>query len=99
MKEKLERWMEPDSIMDKFGVVVVTSETVVGHIMKEKTARFAKAMFHFLKARAYHNCNVEVTGKAVNYGHLKEMKVPCIIKFIGESPFIDVITNELQKHK
>ena len=30
MKEKLERWMEPDNIMDKFGVVVVTSETVVG---------------------------------------------------------------------
>ena len=66
MKEKLERRMEPDNIMDKFGVVMVTSKTVGVHIMKDKAKRFAKAIFHFLKTRTCHNCNVEITGKAVN---------------------------------
>ena len=91
--------MEPDNTMDKFGVVIVTSETVGGHIMKVKAARFAKAIFHFLKTSTCHNCNVEITSKAVNYGELKEIKVSCIIKFIVESPFIDVFRNELQKYK
>ena len=85
--------------MDKLTVAVVKSETLVGHIMKGKTGRFSKPIFYFLKESTDHKCYVEITGKAVDHGDLKRMKVPCIIKFIGESHFIYVLTNDLQKHK
>ena len=46
MKEKLETRMKPDNIMNKFPVAVVKSDSVVGHIMKGKTGRFAKTILY-----------------------------------------------------
>ena len=44
-------------------------------------------------------CYVKIAGKAVNHGDLKGIKVPCIIKFVGENHFIDMLAKELQKHE
>ena len=47
--EKLDIRMEPGNKKDKFAVAVIGgSESVVGHLMKGKTGRFAKTIFYFL---------------------------------------------------
>ena len=53
----------------------------------------------FLRASTCHNSYVQITGKAVNHGDLKGMKVPYVIKFVGKIHFINVLTKEFQKHE
>ena len=38
---------------------------------------------------------VKITGNPVNHGDGKGMKVPCILRFIAQKRFIDVLRNEL----
>ena len=91
--------MEPGNKKDKFAVAVIGgSEAVVGHLMKGKTGRFAKRIFYFLRASQYNRCNVRVTGKAVNQGDGKGMKIPCMLTFKGQSEFVEVLIQELKKH-
>ena len=52
----------------------------------------------FLRAKEYHECTVRVTGKAVNEGDNKGMKVPCKLMFKGQSLNIDILKKELKKH-
>ena len=97
--EKLDIRMEPGNKKDKFAVAVIGgSEAVVGHLMKGKTGRFAKTIFYFLRESQYNRCNVRVTGKAVNQGDGKGMKIPCMLTFKGQSEFVDVLIQELKKH-
>lgn len=91
--------MEPTNKEDKFAVAVIGPEgRIVGHLMKGKSGRFAKTIFYLLRASEYHECKVRITGKAINEGDKKGMKVPCILMFKGQTQFIDILSNELEKH-
>ena len=91
--------MEPTNKKDKFAVSVHGEKnTIVGHLMKGKSGRFAKTIFYFLQASEYHECTVRVTRKAVNEGDDKGMKVPCVLMFKGQSLYIDILNKELKKH-
>ena len=48
---------------------------LVGHLPKEKARRFLKIVFYFLGACDTNTCSLEITGKAINQGDGKEMKV------------------------
>ena len=91
--------MEPTNKKDKFAVSVHGEKnTIVGHLMKGKSGRFAKTIFYFLRASEYHECTVRVTRKAVNEGDDKGMEVPCVLMFKGQSLYIDILNKELKKH-
>ena len=81
--KKLETRMEPNKI--KFAVVVVKIETVVEHIMKRKTGRFAKIIFYFLQASSCHKCHIEITVKAVSHGISREWKSHVSINILAKS--------------
>ena len=66
--------------------------------MKEKSGRLAKTIFYFLRANKYHGCRVHATGKAVNQGDDKSMKISCILIFKGKSEFIVILSQELKQH-
>lgn len=97
-KEELTAMMEPKNIEDKFAVVVKRNESVVGHLPKGKTGRFAKTIFYFLRANERNKCSLIVTGKAVNQGDGKGMKVPCKLFFSGEGSFINILKDQLLKN-
>ena len=92
--------MEPtNKKKNKFAVAVIgVKDSIVGHLMKGKGVRFAKAIFYFLRASEYHGCRVRVTGQAVNQGDNKVMKIPCTLMFKGQSEFVDILSQELKKH-
>ena len=93
--------MEPTNKKDKFAVAVIgDKDSVVGHLMKGKSGRFAKKVFCFLflPASEYHECRVHVTGQAINEGDDKEMKIPCTLMFKRQSEFVDILSQELKKH-
>lgn len=91
--------MESKNIVDKFAVVVKNDETTtVGHLPKGKTGRFSKTIFYFLQVES-NSCRVEISdSKAVNLGDGLGMRVPCTLRFHGQSDFIDILSNELCKH-
>ena len=90
--EVLHARMEPTNKKDKFAVAVIGyKNSVVGHLMEGKSGRFAKTIFYFLRASEYHGCRVRVTGKAVNQGDDKGIKIPCILIFKGQSELADIL--------
>ena len=48
---------------------------LVRRLPKENTGRFAKIVLYFLRGRDTNTCSLEITGKAINQGDGKEMKV------------------------
>ena len=44
---------------------------IVGHLMLEKTDRFAKIIFYFLRGRTDPKCEVIISDKRVNLGDKK----------------------------
>ena len=91
--------MEPTNKEDKFAVAVIGPKgSIFGHLMKGKSGRFAKTIFYFLRASENNECKVRITGKAVNQGDNKGMKVPCILMFKGQTQFVDILSNELKKY-
>ena len=62
--EFLKAQLEPETHLDKFGVVVKKSDIVVGHSSKEKTGRFPKYISFFLRRGNENSCTVEVTGNS-----------------------------------
>ena len=97
--EVLHARMKPINKKDKFAVAVMDHiNSVVGHLMKGKSGRFAKTIFYFLRASGYYGCRVRVTGKAANQGDGKGMTIPCILIFKGQSVFVDIFSQELKKH-
>ena len=55
-------------------------DEVVGHLKKGKTGRFAKTVFHFLKADKNNSCTAAIVKeKPVNLGDGEGMQVPCAL--------------------
>ena len=51
--EKLNLLMEADNCVDKFAVCVEKDQTVVGHLQKGDSGKFAKTIFYFLSSDTY----------------------------------------------
>ena len=85
---------EPRNIVDNYAVSEQRDGEVVGHLMKEKSSRFATTIFYFLPADK-NDCTVVVTGKAINRGDVKRMQVPCTLNFKGHRKWIDILKKEL----
>lgn len=85
--------MESTNKKDKFAVAAFGHKnSVVGHLMNRKSGRFVKAIFYFLPASEYNRCKFCVTGKAVNQGDNKGMKIPYILIFKRQSEFMDIFS-------
>ena len=74
--EKLTCRMEPENVMDKYAVAVINNDTVVGHLMKGESGKFAKTIFYFLRSDELNSCTAVVTGRAVNIKDGKGMQIP-----------------------
>ena len=61
----------------------MNKDKVVGRLVKEKSRKFAKVVFFFLKADVSDMTKVKINGKAVKERKGKEMEVPCPITFLG----------------
>ena len=97
--EVLHAHMEPTNKKDKFTVAAIGHKNfAVDHLIKGKRGWFAKTIFYLLRASEYHGCRVRVTGKAVNQGDDKGMKIPCILIFKEQTEFVDILSQELKKH-
>ena len=72
--EKLTCRMEPENVMVKYAVAVINNDTVVGHLMKGESGKFAKTISYFLRLVELNSCTGVVTGRAVNKkaGRLRE---------------------------
>ena len=82
--EVLKTFMEPQNEVDKYSVAVVNNENnVIGHLSKEKSGKYAKTIFYFLKTDAWNIHHVKITGKAVNLEDNKGMIIPCLLQFTG----------------
>ena len=56
--------METDIAVGKYAVAVVNKDRAVGHLMKEKTGKFAKIVFFFLRAEVSNMVTVKINRKA-----------------------------------
>ena len=72
---------------------------MVGHLRVGKTGNFAKTICYFLKADKYRIYEVEITGKPVSLGDGEGMQVPCKLKLIGRSKFVNILKNSLRTKK
>ena len=95
--EMLKAVVEPKNKEDKFGVAIMKDDCLVGHLPKEKTGKFAKIIFYFLQACDLNTCSVEITGKAINQGDGKGMKMACKLYFLAEDSFIHILKQQLPK--
>ena len=85
IEEVLKTWMEPQNEVGKYAMAVVHNENnVIGHLPKEKNRKYAKAIFHFLKTDLLNIYHPKTTGKAVNVGDNKGMRIPCLRQFTGK---------------
>ena len=87
--EVLQCRMEPDNAVDKYAVAVMNKDRVVGHLMKEKSGKFGKTVFFFLRTDKINQATVKITGKAVNKGKGTGMEVPCSITFTGSKQMLN----------
>ena len=95
--EMLNSVVEPKNKEYKFAVAVRKDDCLVEHLPKEKTGKLAKLIFYFLQACDLNTCSVEITGKAINEGDGKGMKVTCKLYFSAENSFIHILKQELPK--
>ena len=95
--EMLKVVVAPKNREDKFAVAIMKNDCLVRHLPKEKTGKFAKVIFYFLQACDLNTCSVEITGKAINQGDGKGMKVPCKLYFSAEDSFIHILKQQLPK--
>ena len=95
--EKLNVLMEPDNRVDKFAVCVEKDQTVVGHLKKGDSGKFAKTIFYFLRSDTYCNCYAEVSGKRCNLKDGEGLQVPCKIIITGIKKYVNILKQELQK--
>ena len=66
---------------------------MVGHLSLCKSGTFAKTIFYYLKTSEKNVCVTAVTGKPVNEGDGKGMKVPCSLQFTAEEKYIKVLND------
>ena len=90
--EVLKTCMEPQNEVDKCAAAVVDNESnVIGHLPKGKSGKYAKTIFYFLKTDPFNICHVKITGKAVNLGDNKRMKIPCLLQFTGNCKMMNIL--------
>ena len=93
--EHLEVQYEPENPVDKYTVCLKTSNgTIVGHLKKGKSGRFAKTIFYYLRNHPQANCTAKVTGKRFNLGDGQGLQVPCIFQFTGKRKFIALLKEQ-----
>ena len=83
--------MEPSNPVDKYAVVVKKGELVVVHLPLDKSGKFAKTIFYFLRADPYGKCKIIVTGKPINRGDGDGMQVPCLLQLSGQRHIIEIL--------
>ena len=93
--EHLEVQCEPENPLDKCAVCLKTSNgTIVEHLKKSKSVRFAKTIFYYSWSHPQANCTAKVTGKRFNFGDSEGLQVPCILQFTGERKFVSVLKEQ-----
>ena len=84
--------IEPQNEVDKYAVAVVDNENnVFGHLLKGKSGKYAKTIFYFLKTDPMNVFHVKITGKVVNLGGNKGMRIPCLLQFTGKCKMMDIL--------
>ena len=73
--EKLTYRTEPENALGKYAVAVIKNGSVVGHLMKGESDKFAKTIFYFLRLDELNSCTAVVTGKNKEDG--MRMQIPC----------------------
>ena len=87
--EHLEVQCEPENPVDKYAVCLKTSNgTIVGHLKKGKSGRFAKTIFYYLRSYPQANCTAKETGKGFNLGNGRKGVVTGPLYFTEERKFI-----------
>ena len=90
--EILNTSMEPQNEVDKYAMAVLDKEkSVNGHLPKGTSGKYAKTIFYFLRNDSVNVCKVEVTGKAVNLGEDKGMRIPCVLQLTGNSQMLSLL--------
>ena len=90
--EILNTCMEPQNEVDKYAVAVLDKEkSVIGHLPKGKSGKYAKTIFYFLRNDSVNVCKVKVIGKAVNLGDDKGMRIPCVLQLTGNSQMVSLL--------
>ena len=98
--EVLKTCMELRNKVNKYAVAVVDNENnVIGHLLKEKSGKYAITMFYFLKTDPLNICQVKITGKAVNWGDSKGMRIPCLLQITGNCKMINILPELICKLK
>ena len=95
--EKLKVLMEPDNRVDMFAVCVEKYQTVVGHLKKEDSWKFAKTIFYFLKNYTYCNCYAEVSGKRCNLKDGEGPQAPYKIILTRQKKYVNILKHELKE--
>ena len=75
--------MEPDNAEGKYVVAVMNKDRAAGHLMEEKSSKFAKIVSFFLRDDVSNMAAVKINGKAVRKGEGNRMEVLCTIIFTG----------------
>ena len=90
--EVLKTCMEPQEEVEKYAAAVVDNENnVTGHLPKGKSGEYAETIFYFLKTDPLNICHVKITGKAVNLGDNKRMRIPCLLQFAGNCKMLGIL--------
>ena len=96
--EILDTRMEPENREDKYAVAVIDRESsIVGHLPKGTSGKYAKTVFFFLQSDALNICSVEVTAKAVNLGDGKGMRVLRKLIFRGNTTTVKLLKDIICK--
>ena len=86
--EKLSVLMEPGNRVDKFAACVKNDQTVVGHLKKGDSRKFAKTIFYFVRIDTYCNCYADVSGKRCNLKDGERIQVPCKVIITGQKRYV-----------
>ena len=84
--------MEPQNEVNKYAVAVADNENnVIGQLPKEKSGKYAKTIFYFLKTNPLNIYHAKVTGKTVNLGNNKGMRTLCLPQFTGSCKMMNIL--------
>ena len=84
--------MEPDNCVDKFAVCVEKDRTVVVHLKKGDSWKFAITIFYFLRSDTYSSFYAKVSGKRCNLKDGEGLQAPCKMIVMGQK----ICKHELQ---
>ena len=90
--EILNTRMEPQNEVDKYAVAVLDKEkSVIGHLPKGASGKYAKTIFYSLRNDSVNVCKVKVTGNAVNLSDNKSMRISCVLQLTGNSQMASLL--------